>query len=56
MPRSRLVFDRLSKIPRPEIDTVIPLTRKISQPIKSFTDLTRGLHFVEVKYPGLVSH
>jgi predicted component of type VI protein secretion system len=43
MPRSRLVFDRLKDFPPSEIDTVIPLTRKILQPIKSLRDLTRQL-------------
>ena len=47
-PRSRLVFDRLRNFPHSEIDNVIPLTRKIPQPIKSLTDLARQL----VKFPG----
>lgn len=48
MTRSRLVFDRLTDFPHSEIDTVIPLPRKIRQAIKSLTDLTRQL----VQYPG----
>jgi hypothetical protein len=43
MPRSREVFDRLKDFPPSEIDTVIPLSRKILQPIKSLRDLTRQL-------------
>lgn len=52
MPRSRLVFDRIRDFPQSGIDTAIPLHRKISQPIKSLTALTRQLvqnparHFV----------
>ena len=41
MPCSRLVFDRLKDFPPSKIDTVIPLSRKILQPIKSLPDLTR---------------
>jgi hypothetical protein len=43
MARSREFFDRLKDFPRSEIDTVIPLTRKILQPIKSLPDLARQL-------------
>jgi hypothetical protein len=42
------VFDRLKDFPPSEIDTVIPLTQKILQPIKSLRDLTRQL----VQYSG----
>jgi hypothetical protein len=48
MMRFRLVFDRLTDFPRSGIDTVIPLTQKIRQPIKSLTDLTHQL----VQYTG----
>jgi hypothetical protein len=48
MPRFRLVFDHLRDFPHSEIDTVIPLIRKIPQPIKSLSDLTRQL----AKFPG----
>jgi hypothetical protein len=48
MPRSREVFDRLEDFPPSEIDTVIPLSRIILQPIKSLRDLTRQL----VQYSG----
>jgi hypothetical protein len=48
MPRSRQVFDRLTDFPHSEIDTVIPLLRKIRPPIKSLTDLARQL----VQYSG----
>ena len=50
MTRSRLVFDCLTNFPHSEIHTGIPLPRKIRQPIKSLTDLTRQL----VQYPGSV--
>ena len=46
MLRFRLIFDPLKKIPHSEIDTVIPLTRKILQEIKSLSDLThQPTHF-----------
>jgi hypothetical protein len=43
MLRSRLVFDRLTDFALSEIDTAIPLVRKIRQTIKSLTDLTHQL-------------
>jgi hypothetical protein len=48
MLRSCCRFDRLGDFPRSEIDTDIPLTRKILQPIKALTDLTCQL----VQYAG----
>jgi predicted component of type VI protein secretion system len=43
MTRSRLVFDRLKDFLPTELDTAIPLSQKILQPIESLTDLTRQL-------------
>ena len=48
MTHSRSVFDRLKHFLASEIDTVIPLGKKMLQPIKSSTDLMRQL----VQYPG----
>jgi hypothetical protein len=42
-PRSRLVFDRLKNFLPSEIDIVISLGKKILQPIKSISDLSRQL-------------
>jgi len=48
MPRSYQVFDRLRDFPYSETDTVVLFRRKVSQPGKALTDLTRQL----VHYPG----
>ncbi len=48
MTRFRLVVDRLKYFLPSEIDTVIPLSQKILQPIKFLSDLTRQL----VQFPG----
>jgi hypothetical protein len=48
MLRARLVFDCLENFSQPELDTVIPLLRKILHPIKSITGLTHQL----MQFPG----
>ena len=48
MLRFCLVFDRLTNFPQSEMDTVIPLVRKIRQPLKSSTDLAQQL----AQFPG----